>query len=152
MDEILSAWKYKFVSNNGTACASSRFTCVLDDQAVFDRETGLVWERVVQTSAVPYGNARNSCLISSTGGRLGWRLPSTAELTSLIDPDAGPAPYLPAGHPFQNVHATDPYWTSTPLPDVNRGLVFFDYGLGSATETGSSARYWCVRGGQGHDG
>jgi hypothetical protein len=158
LDEILSAWKYQFASDDGTVCASSRFTCIWNDEAVFDRETGLVWQRTVQTSAVPYGNARLFCGGGPVGGRLGWRLPATAELTSLIDPTASAAPYLPTDHPFQNVHPTDPYWTSTrPLdPAITSGpqreLVFFDYGLGAAYETGDTARYWCVRGGQGHDG
>jgi hypothetical protein len=156
LEDVLPAWNIRLPSNDGTSCSSSRFVCIFDDQAVFDRETGLVWERFVQTSSVSYGNAHVFCNVTSTGGRLGWRLPTTAELTSLINPGGSVGPLLPDGHPFMQVHGSDPYWTSTPMinpasGDRLRETVFFDYGLGTLAETGETARYWCVRGGQGHD-
>jgi hypothetical protein len=154
LDETLASWSIKLAADDGeTACNSSRFECVFGEDAVLDHETGLVWERLVQPSPDQFYIARNICHLSSTGGRAGWRLPTTAELTSLMDPGADEAPFLPAGHPFTNVSAADPYWTSTLLfdsisQDRLRELVFFDYGLGELHETGDTARYWCVRGGK----
>jgi hypothetical protein len=55
-----------------------------DDEAVLDKETGLVWERSPSTAAV--GNwfgASNTCLGKTVGGRWGWRLPAFEELARL---------------------------------------------------------------------
>jgi hypothetical protein len=153
LDELLSSWNVRLPADDGAdACTSSRFECVFDDNAVLDHETGLVWERFVQTSPNPFGNAQTFCF-GTVNGRMGWRLPTTAELTSLIDINAAEAPNLPSGHPFQNVSPTDPYWTSTLIIDPGSGdrlreLVWFDGSLGAGHETGDTARYWCVRGGK----
>ena len=40
----------------------------------------------------------------TVGGTKGWRLPSVAELASLVDP-ANSNPALPTGHPFSNVQS-----------------------------------------------
>lgn len=154
LDELRGAWNIQLPANDGPdECHSSRFLCVFENSAVLDRETNLVWERVVATNANPFGNARLFCMSSFTGNRMGWRLPTTSELTSLIDPGASAAPYLPAGHPFENVQAAEPYWTGTLQVNIfderRREAVWFDLSLGDLPESGEIARYWCVRGGEG---
>jgi hypothetical protein len=119
---------------------------------VIDRETGLVWDLTAQNATFPYANVQTFCLVSQTGGRMGWRLPTVEELLSLVDP--GPETGVPAGHPFSNVHPTDSYFTSTTTTSGFGRTASLDGGLGAfdLTDTEFSARYWCVRGGTGHNG
>src|SRR5262245_64403301 len=88
-----------------TLPTSTRFIVLsnMNSQAVLDRETGLVWQR----SPLPptsWTSASSVCAVTGTGGRMGWRLPTVNEITSLFDPSAfgasGTNPPLPAGHPF----------------------------------------------------
>lgn len=71
------------------------------NQAVLDRETGLVWHRSFgQANTLP--EAFEACLFSATGGRRGWRLSTMPELLSLVESESGNS-ILPAGHPFEAV-------------------------------------------------
>ena len=51
------------------------------------QQTGLVWERFVTGGAGAWNTVINGCLVSTTGGRRGWRLPTIYELVSLMDLD-----------------------------------------------------------------
>jgi hypothetical protein len=121
--------------------------------AVFDKETGRVWERSPDTSTFDWFGALAHCYALEVGGRKGWRLPTIEELASLVDASQ-PAPTLPSGHPFSNVQSSN-YWSATTFAD-NTGFawsVFFDFGgvdLGGG-KTGATF-VWYVRGGQGIDG
>lgn len=83
---------------------------------VLDRETGLVWAR----DANPFGprnwlDANTLCRELELAYRMGWRLPTVEELSSLIDPRQSPLA-LPAGHPFNNVQygsGVPAYWTAS---------------------------------------
>jgi hypothetical protein len=150
---------YATPSWDQTLPASTRFIVLsnFNSAAVLDRETGLVWERDPNTTRF-FGNppqnwsqARADCLLTKTGGRAGWRLPSVHELTSLYDTSTPfPALALPAGHPFLNVVSNPFYWSATAFagaPGV--WAVRFEGGDGgaiAALET-SNGDVWCVRGG-----
>ncbi len=128
--------------------ASERFQLVMNDEAVLDKETGLVWERTPSSrDSWPNGDPEKSayCANLAVGGRKGWRLPGTAELASLIDPSQTIPPMLPAGHPFQNVHS-DVYavaftysgvWISMPV-SLETGDINYSH---------TPVYCWCVRGG-----
>ena len=95
--------------------AAQRFVILtaFNSDAVLDKETGLVWERSPQTTAVSSSNVRLTCANKAVGGRKGWRLPFLPELASLVDPSvASPGPTLSPGHPFLNVQSTN-YWTTS---------------------------------------
>jgi len=154
LDQIPPAWSQII------PLASDRFSSVLGAFGELDRETGLVWERVLETAPHPtteqtWRAAMISCNARTVGGRKGWRLPTVQELASLIDPTiATPGPTLPPGHHFSNVQQAF-YWSATTdANDTSRawfvnlytGLVFND---GVKTVPG---HVWCVRGGQGIDG
>ena len=73
-----------------TLASSTRFLILIggfSNQAVLDRETGLVWQRSPDTAPTTWLNARKGCINKSVGAvqRKGWRLPSINELASLLD-------------------------------------------------------------------
>jgi hypothetical protein len=145
--------------------AATRFVVLTDwaSQAVLDRETGLIWEQAPGGTLDFWQNAMGTCLRKDVGGRRGWRLPSIAELASLIDPSNSTEPTLPAGHPFVNV--SDFYWSSTlvrdPLNPNHAWGVGFDslpnpsgvftngviaFGAIAPRSSPTTAKSWCVRG------
>ena len=131
---------------------TSRFKLVLDDEAVLDRETGLVWEKSPLSVSMSWANTVYSCYGNLDGGRSGWRLPTIEELSSLIDyTQSNPA--LPSNHPFENIFQ-DYYWSITSSPyDVSSALVI-DLSTGvytHAPKTNELIHRWCVRGGYGLD-
>jgi hypothetical protein len=130
-----------------------------NDEAVLDRETGLVWERSPSTQTLAWSNARLFCAQKAVGGRGGWRLPAFNELASLVDPTitSPTVPRLPAGHPFQNVQA-GAYWSATVFaeqPGFTMTVFFFftpGIGVNDANIVGGPKYAWAVRGGsQGPD-
>jgi hypothetical protein len=118
-------------------------------EAVFDKETGLVWEEAPASSTVNWATAEINCVTLPIGGRRGWRLPTIWELMSLSDPSAD-NPSLTPGHPFQNVSTTDNYWSSTTDPGDATQALRERFGVGTGgvitAAKGSLARRWCVRG------
>lgn len=143
-----------------TLSSSKRFIVLknMNNEAVLDMETGLVWEQSPSTDNLSWYVAKSHCRVATTGTRKGWRVPTVEELSSLVDPSqANPA--LPAGHPFNVLTSeTDLYWSaSTYASDTNTDgssalSVRFDVG-GTAYGSKSDARWhcWCVRGGAGYD-
>jgi len=77
-------------------------------ETVTDNWTGLTWQRSVASPGTGYSLAANYC----TGLAGGFRVPTTKELLSLIDPTA----YSPAidGNAFPNTPSAD-FWASTPV-------------------------------------
>ncbi len=137
-----------------------RFVLVMDNYAVLDKETGLVWVRSPRTRASWY-NAEEQCTASYNAGRFGWRLPTIQELASLIQYHGAELPwFLPIGHPFDlewdynwvehwsiTTHAAHPSgawavhfyalgWDGTPVIPVDKDTLL---------------HVWCVRGGSGPD-
>jgi uncharacterized protein DUF1566 len=121
-----------------------------ENQAVLDKETQLVWQRTPETTAYGYSTAIKRCVIPSTGGRGGWRLPTVHELRSLLT--AGDGYVLPAGHPFvvQFPVPTPRIWTST-KNTLDGTLSFYTLELNDLyspmeASPASSHFVWCVRG------
>jgi len=135
-------WDKKLLSD-------SRFTVLsaFGGAAVRDNETGLVWEKTLQTDELSWIDARAACINKDVGNRKGWRLPSVPELASLVDPSISPGPTLPIGHPFTNVQL-DVYWSATTNihNPTSAWLVFFDSGKVSTGYKTITFHVWCVRG------
>src|SRR5215510_5308346 len=131
--------------------ASQRFVVLaaFGNDAVLDKETGLVWEKSPQSAAVSASNARLTCANKAIGGRKGWRLPSLPELASLVDPSVtSPGPTLPSGHPFMGVQSAN-YWSASAHAD-NPTLIWgvgFNNGAVLGVSKAFDQRLWCVRGG-----
>jgi hypothetical protein len=159
-----------------------RFTILesFNNEAVLDKETGLVWEqkpiapdpRVINPSpgaVKPWWSAVHYCTQKQVGGRYGWRLPTVQELSTLLDQSGdGFGRLLPSGHPFSNTATPgDPlpygYWTATTFDTEIEGTVgvawIVEFAnpssvLGPATvaqKIFTLQRVWCVRGGSGPD-
>ena len=130
--------------------AADRFVVLEDfnNEAVLDRNTGLVWQRTPDNLGRRIFSASYYCLDANIGGQKGWRLPNITELTSLVDPSVTTEPTLPAGSPFEfNRHVF--FWSGT----MREGFtdlawsVNFRLGLVDDAEFDLSLSTLCVRGG-----
>lgn len=152
LSELPPSWHQILPANDGTgACNSSRFQCVLNDAAVLDKETGLVWQRTPRPDALPNLLVTTEwCDEVEVGGRYGWRLPTIHEIRSLADTSAD---RLPDGHPFIGIltPADDRFWTTSFYSATNGTLYVFSADSPGLTirEPNGAAPYrpWCVRGG-----
>jgi hypothetical protein len=134
----------------------------MNNEAVLDRETGVVWERSpIGIPGVPltfHSIAGDVCNNKRTGGRFGWRLPNVQELTSLVDPSVPfPGLALPPGHPFIGIDTNENYWAANlgpenASPPTKASVVTFNGTPGEVTAQLNftvTAHVWCVRGRQG---
>jgi hypothetical protein len=126
------------------------------DEAVLDHETSLVWERFPSSEPRTWLEAIGHCYGRSIGDRLGWRLPTIEELTSLVDPTESLPRFLPSGHPFDVDESTGKeYWTSTSLAStppnafIIRTSPFEGPFVGVTIKSFRVPLAWCVRGGHG---
>lgn len=134
-----------------------------NDDLVLDKETGLIWPRnptaIAGASPFTWLDANTRCREIKIVNRIGWRLPTVEELSSLVDtkPHAPTMPALPVGHPFIGVKfgsGIDPYWTSTNYENSagSGGSAWFvELGGGAAGLglKGNMGYAWPVRGGRG---
>ena len=120
--------------------------------AVFDKETGLVWELSPDINAQDWPNAQVRCNTATVGNRQGWRLPTLQELASLVDPTLRFGPTLPGGHPFTNVRSSI-YWSATSAASTSAIAWFVSFADGHVANAVKTDTHfvWCVRGGQGVD-
>ena len=149
-------WDKKLLANDsGDPCNSSRFTCVLDGQAVRDNETGLVWERTPLETRFTWIQALGFCYDRNVGGRKGWHLPTVEQLASLIDPSTPGTPKLPTGHPFQLTFPPETCCGTATTFEGNQALnyqvVITNGGVSAGLKSGAIFN-WCVRGGRSTDG
>jgi hypothetical protein len=156
LDDVPPAWNQQLSAVGG--CSSPRFDCVLNDTAVLDRETGLVWERDPAATTANWTTSIEACqdlLLGFGVGnvRYGQRLPSTEEFQSLFDLSTDA---LPDGHPFTvvAVDISPQYWTSTTVAGTATSAWVVQPLAPGATsgDKRTALRHWCVRGGAGLDG
>jgi len=135
-----------------------------DDDAVLDKETGLVWQRMRVNEISSWPEACEWCMGRETGRRKGWRLPAVEELQTLVDTDVAghdfdpPIPVLPPGHPFlgEAFEEIPAVWTTSSDPYHHGRMLYFDIdsgcvGGGIDVNNSDFIGFWCVRGGLGHD-
>jgi hypothetical protein len=152
------SWDQKLACSTAANCP--RFVVLTDwnNEAVLDRETGAIWQQSPSSQSQDWFSASVNCLLTTGGGRAGWRLPTVQELLSLIDFSSA-TPSLPPGHPFGNVQIGSLYWSVTSSGfdantvflvrfngDENFGNVSARVAFGN--RSAGSALRWCVRGGE----
>ncbi|MCB9740856.1 MAG: DUF1566 domain-containing protein, partial [Deltaproteobacteria bacterium] len=99
------------VRNVGSVTApAKRYTISGDGLSVTDAYTGLIWERKV-VGGKNWTGAASHCAGTTTSGKTGWRLPTVAELWSLIDPRFADPPLDPTAFPGASAGL---HWTVTP--------------------------------------
>jgi hypothetical protein len=125
---------------------TDRFELVMNDEAVLDKETGLVWDRSPDTDTRKWTYAVDHCHKREVGGRFGWRLPTVEELSTLID-NTNSAPTLPTDHPFTDIQSAR-YWTDTPTSWFADYYITVNFSNGSLNDDDDEELYdsWCVRG------
>lgn len=139
-------------------CDSSRFKCVMDDAAVLDKKTGLVWAKdyAIFKKVFPWQEAVKSCQDIEIGGQKGWRLPTRDELITLLDTSQS-RPALPEGHPFtkmndraQGGEGNAIHWTSTDYKDNSDNAWYINVGSGKVNDSNKlfDYRVWPVRDGE----
>ena len=118
---------------------------------VTDNLTGLMWAKNANlTGGRSWQDAMSYCHQNvSIADRMGWRLPTIEELSSLLD-TTQEDPALPSGHPFVNVQSSGSYWSSTTFESGTGDAWVVPMSDGVAyTVTKSESKYlWPVRGGQ----
>ena len=128
-----------------------------DDDLVLDKETGLIWPRNANLRGNPMNwlDANTTTRELRFATRIGWRLPTVEELSSLIDTRYS-NPALPTGHPFMSVQfgsGVPAYWTCTNHENPSAAAWFVNLGAGAAglaTKGGNPqvlGFVWPVRGG-----
>ena len=139
-------------ATDGSVSSSDRFVVLANwnNEAVFDRKTGLIWERSPNQSFSDWTQAQERCEHLVLGKHKGWRLPTIFELATLVDQSVpAPGPTLPAGHPF--IVAPSFYWSATSdiTNESNAWGIGFNIGdVGSGIKS-SIDFVWCVRDGDG---
>lgn len=141
--DIIQKWQETHPSANRFVILST-----FQNEAVLDRETGLVWEKSPSGITVTWNQARTICPQRIVGGQKGWRLPSPIEMRSLVGPAVdAPGPNIPPGHPFLNIQSSS-YWTV--VPDANQPYYarYVDAFLGNVMSFIKIYTFpvWCVRG------
>lgn len=146
------SWSQKLACDTPATCTRFHVLANWDSGAVLDRETGLVWSRApISTPFRNWAEAVNECPQLFTGRRRGWRLPTLAELQSLIEP-VSPTLALPSGHPFAVSASVLEFWSATTpagRDDIAWGVDFRAGSLVLAAKGTTSPGFgiWCVRGG-----
>jgi hypothetical protein len=115
-------------------------------EAVRDVETGLVWERSPSSTAGDWFAANDTCIRKVINNRMGWRVPTIQDLTSLVDPSTT-NPSLPNNHPFENVGGV--VWTATTNAANSNEAWEVNFITGNTdvlSKLSTIPSAWCVRG------
>ena len=128
---------------------------VLQDGAVKDNQTGLVWARDASISEFPLAWKEAFDFIGELNRSLflgfdDWKLPNRRELFSLVSHQLI-NPCLPPGHPFVNVENTY-YWTSTTCARLPEQAWYVHFGGARVFKGMKDVSYmvWPVRGAAGY--
>jgi hypothetical protein len=121
-------------------------TPATDPRITRDSETGLEWQTVPFANSIKWKDADEACKALRLGGHDDWRLPTRAELLTLVD-DTKHDPAIDT-EAFPSTPSAW-FWTSTPYagdPDAYAWVVYFGYGYSGISYRGLSYRVRAVRG------
>jgi hypothetical protein len=148
---ILAVTAWLAISQRTAASAPpSRYTVPMPG-TVYDTRTKLTWQQTIDANSYTQSAAANHCTGSTLAGS-GWRLPTRAELLTLIDPtlydpavDRTTFPNAPKSGDAYTTSAW--FWTATPSAETPGWAWYINFYGGSSniSDVGSSYRVICVR-------
>jgi hypothetical protein len=148
------SWDQKFQCDTTASCPRFVVLSNWSNEAVLDRETGLIWQQNPSSEQMTWAAATQSfidtsCLLAHDGGRRGWRMPTIEELITL-DAASGGLGTLPAGHPF-GPNSQGIFWSATASQLAPGDVLVWTFGspstgssFGAVSKTTASG-VWCVR-------
>src|ERR1700733_1725114 len=101
---------------------------------VYDTKTKLTWQRTVSSTTYTWANAKSACRGLSLNGA-GWRLPTIAELLSIVDFSRTSAPLIDATA-FPGTPSVV-FWSSTAVVDSTPTAawpVYFNTGFSTGND------------------
>ena len=136
--------------------ANGRYVVNTAQKVVFDKVTGLTWQREPPvtggssgqtTGLFNWADAKQYCANLELGGYTDWRLPGIAELLSLVRQKTTGTAIDAVAFPNTPVSGTSGYWSATPFQGGSSyaWYVDFDYGGSSNDYLTFSSRVRCVR-------
>jgi hypothetical protein len=110
---------------------------------VYDTRTNLTWQQADDTNSYTQSAATTYCANLSLAGT-GWRLPTVAELESIVDDTRSNPAIDPTAFPGAQIAS---FWSSTPIAGASghAWMIMFDYGVAQGPTTSSTYRVRCVR-------
>jgi hypothetical protein len=111
---------------------------------VIDRPTGRMWSKATTAKGKTWAEAKAAAEAVRLGGYTDWRLPTRAELLTLVDDTRS----NPAIDTSRFDCESDWYWTSTPLassPSVLAWVVYFNDGTAHYLRQVNGGRVRAVR-------
>ena len=117
-------------------------THALDPRITHDAATGLDWQTVPFPHLMPWDEAEAACTALRLGGHDDWRLPTRAEVLTLVDDtqhnpaiDTDAFPDTPLGW----------FWTATPYADNPRMFVWIVSSYSGGSSAGARDSHYRVR-------
>lgn len=111
---------------------------------VLDADTGLDWQRMVSSPALPFPGAARTCARLVLAGKTGWRVPTLTELLTLVDERTDSPMITRAAFPKTPGEA---FWSSSTFANGKElaWYVRFDSGAGLYGRLSEAFRVRCVR-------
>ncbi len=138
-DNVGDSGEVRCVSSvaNGSRCLPNRYQ--VDAAVVHDVATGLTWQAEMAAEPYTWNDAKAYC----SGLNSGWRLPSVAELQTIVDEASAPSAIDPRAFPDTPGAV---FWTSSPVAGQPYAWGI-DFSNGVTTNPDLSSGYWvrCVR-------
>ena len=117
----------------------------MNGETVFDNITKLEWERDDSDHELSWNEAWDYCAENEADDHVDWRLPSVAELQSLVDYGSRTAPLIAQGA-FPGTRSLA-YWTSQGYASDSDSAWLVHFGSGFVTDALKTATGYvrCVR-------
>ena len=112
---------------------------------ITDNLTGLIWQKIVYSDSITWGQALTYADTLTLNGNTDWRLPNIKELESISDESLiNPS----INRTFFTSMVTNKYWSSTTLPNQTAKAWYLDTQFGITTYDAKTVRHYliCVRG------